>query len=279
MTPFEKDRKPFGERDRKPAGEFEKKQRRLEPKEPEELPENMIYGRNPVMEAVKSGRDIEKILMAKGEISGSLKEIMARARDKKIVVQQIDRARMDQLTAHHQGVIAYVSAAQYSTVEEILETAKQRGEDPFVVVLDGITDPHNVGAIARSALCAGAHGLIVAQRRASGLTPAAVKTSAGAFEYLKTAKVTNIARTLEELKEQGLWVFGAAMNGEAYTKTDLTGPIALVIGAEGDGISRLVLEKCDRIVSIPLLGPLDSLNASCAAAILMYEVVRARGQA
>ena len=244
-----------------------------------ELPENLIYGRNPVLEALKSGRAIEKILMARGEIAGSLKEIMARARDRKIVVQQIDRSRLDQIVDHHQGVAAYVSAASYSTVEEIMAYAREKDEPPFIVVLDGITDPQNVGAIARTALCAGAHGMIVAARRASGLTPAAVKTSAGAFEYLKTAKVTNIARTLDELKNHGLWVFGAAMSGQDYTKTDFTGPAALVIGAEGEGISRLVLEKCDHIVSIPLFGPLDSLNASCAAAVLLYEVVRARGQA
>ena len=184
---------------------------------------------------------------------------------------------MDQIAPHNQGVVAYASAAKYSTVEDILETARQRGEAPFVVVLDGVTDPHNVGAIARTALCAGAHGMIVASRRAAGLTPAAVKVSAGAFEYLKTAKVANIGQTLEGLKKEGLWVFGAAMTGQNYTQTNFSGPVALVIGAEGDGISRLVLEKCDHVVSIPLSGPLDSLNASCAAAVLLYEVARTRG--
>lgn len=241
-----------------------------------QTPENLIYGRNPVREALKSGRDIEKILMAKGEITGSLKEILGKARARGVVVQEVDRIHLDRLAQGHQGVCAYVSAASYCTIDDIFQEARSRGEPPFLVLLDGITDPQNVGAIARSAECAGAHGLVLCQRRAAGLTPAAVKTAAGALEFLKVAKVVNMARTVKELQEKGVWVFAADAVGEDYAKVDFSGPIALVVGDEGEGVSRLVLETCDRVVSLPLLGRIASLNASCAAAVLLYEVVRAR---
>ena len=243
----------------------------------EAMPENILAGRNPIREAIKAGRTMEKILVARGELSGSAREIVAKAREAGIVVQEVDRARLDAIYPSHQGMLAFVSAASYSTVEEILELAETRGEDPFVVLLDGITDPHNLGAVIRTAECCGAHGVIVPERRSVGLTPAAVKAAAGATEYMKVAKVVNLNRTLELLKQRGLWVIGADMAGEPFDKADLTGPIALVIGAEGEGISSLVLKNCDRTVSLPMKGKIESLNASVAAGVLMYAVMTARG--
>lgn len=244
----------------------------------EPLPrENMLSGRNPIREAIKSGRDMEKLLVAKGELSGSAREIVAMAREAHIVVQVVDRARLDEMTQHHQGMIAFASAFRYATVEDILQKAKEKGEDPLLVVLDGITDPHNLGAIIRSAECAGAHGVVIPERRAVGLTPAAVKASAGAVEYLPVARVGNLSRFMETLKAQGIWITAADMAGEPYAKADLTGPLALVIGAEGGGVSRLVLSGCDRRVALPICGKIDSLNASVAAGVLLYEIRRQRG--
>ncbi|MGI5899071.1 MAG: 23S rRNA (guanosine(2251)-2'-O)-methyltransferase RlmB [Christensenellales bacterium] len=239
-------------------------------------PENLIFGRNPVMEALKSGREIEKILMAKGDMNGSMHEILARARARLIPVQEVDRQKIDGMAQGHQGVCAYVSAAKYYSVDEIIAGARDSGQEPLLVLLDGITDPQNTGAIARSAECAGAHGVVFPSRRSAGLTPVSAKAAAGAFEYIKPARVTNLARTIDELKEMGVWVFGADMQGEDYRSVDFSGPLAIVIGAEGDGLSRLVREKCDRLVSLPVVGKIDSLNASCAAALLLYEALRAR---
>ena len=241
-----------------------------------EAPENVLVGRNPIREALRSGHDIEKLLIARGELIGSAREIVGMARERRIVVQEVDRTRLDAIAPNHQGMIAFASAFAYSTVEDMLETARARGEDPFLILLDGVTDPHNLGAIIRSAECAGAHGVIVPERRAVGLTPAAVKASAGAVEHLKVARVGNLARLIEQLKEKGIWTYAAVMEGESYDHMDLTGPIALVIGAEGEGVSRLVKETCDKRVSLPIRGQIDSLNASVAAGILMYAVVRAR---
>ncbi len=241
------------------------------------MPENLLVGRNPIREAIKSGRSIEKILVARGELSGSAREIIAKAKEARVIVQEVDRSRLDEIYPNHQGMLAFVSAAEYSSVEDILDYARQKGQDPFIILLDGITDPHNLGAIIRTAECCGAHGVIVPERRSVGLTPAAVKASAGAVEYMKVAKVTNLNRTLELLKQNGLWVTGADMQGEPYDKADFSGPVALVIGAEGEGISNLVLKNCDRTVSLPVLGEISSLNASVAAGVLMYAVVRARG--
>lgn len=241
-----------------------------------EAPENLLVGRNPIREAVKSGRDIERLLIARGELIGSAREIVAMARDRRIVVQEVDRVRLDAIAPNHQGMVAFASAFQYSTLEEMLELAKERGEDPFLVILDGVTDPHNLGAVIRSAECAGAHGVLIPERRAVGLTPAAAKASAGAIEHLKVARIMNMSRLVEQLKTLGVWTYAATMDGEPYDRVNLSGPIALIVGSEGDGVSRLVQEKCDAQISLPINGKIDSLNASVAAGILMYAIVRAR---
>lgn len=238
--------------------------------------ENLLSGRNPIREALKAGRDIEKLLVARGELSGSAREIVQMAKEKRVPVQEVDRARLDAITPNHQGMLAFASAYQYSTVEAMLALAEERGEAPFLVLLDGLTDPHNLGAIIRTAECAGAHGVIVQERRAVGLTPAAVKASAGAVEYLPVARVTNLANTIEVLKAKNIWVYAADMDGEDYAKTDFSGGVALVIGAEGEGVGRRVLDVCDKTVSLPIKGKLDSLNASVAAGVLMYAVMRQR---
>lgn len=242
----------------------------------ERRPDNVIAGRNAVTEALRSGREIEKILIADGS-EGSISKIVALAKERGISVRFEDRRALDRITDEvHQGVVAYAAAAKYSSVSEILRTAEERGEDPFIMILDDIEDPHNLGAIMRTAECAGAHGIIIGKDRAAGLTETVAKASAGAIEYMKVAQVTNIARTVDQLKEKGVWIAACDMDGDEYTKADLTGAIGLVIGNEGKGISRLVREKCDFVVSIPMVGKISSLNASNAAAILMYEVVRQR---
>ena len=239
-------------------------------------PENLLAGRNPIREAIKAGRDIEKLMVARGDLSGSAREIVAKAREAGIVVQEVDRARLDAIYQGHQGMIAFVSAAAYAELDDIFEAAAERGEEPFVVVLDGITDPHNLGAIIRTAECAGAHGVVIPERRSVGLTPAAVKASAGACEYMNVVRVTNINRALDTLKDRGLWIVGATMDGEDAFKADLTGPIAIVIGAEGEGIAELTLKKCDLRLSLPMKGHIESLNASVAAGVMMYAVANAR---
>ena len=243
--------------------------------------ENQVEGRNAVLEVFKSGRDIEKIIVAKGNTEGTIRRIMAMAADKGVVLQQVERKRLDEMsqTKNHQGVIAIVSSHSYVSVEDILEKAKNKGKDPFIIILDEITDPHNFGAILRTADAAGADGVIISKRRSVGLTATVAKTSAGAIEYVPVAKVTNIANTIEDLKKAGLWIACTDMDGKSYFESDLKGPIALVIGSEGDGVSRLVKEKCDFTVSIPMYGQISSLNASVAAALFMYEVVRQRGNA
>jgi len=237
----------------------------------------VLAGRNPIREAIKSGRDMERLLVAKGELSGSAREIVSMAREKHIVVQVVDRSRLDEITPNHQGMIAFASAFRYSQVEDMLALAAERGEDPLLVLLDGVTDPHNLGAVIRSAECAGAHGVIVPERRAVGLTPAAVKASAGAVEYLPVARAGNLTRLIGELQEKGIWVAAADMGGSPYAAASLTGPLAIVIGAEGGGVSRLVLERCDLRLALPICGKIDSLNASVAAGVFLYEVRRQRG--
>lgn len=241
-----------------------------------EMPENLLVGRNPIREAIKAGREIEKLLVAKGDLSGSAREIVAKAHEARIVVQEVDRSRLDAIYPNHQGLIAYTSAARYAQLEDIFDRAAERHEDPFIVILDGVTDPHNLGAIIRTAECVGAHGVIVPERRSAGLTPAAVKAAAGGCEYMNVVRVVNLNRTLEELKERGVWIVGTTLSGENALRADLTGPIALVIGSEDTGIAELTLKKCDRLLSLPMAGHLDSLNASVAAGVMMYAVMNAR---
>ena len=243
---------------------------------------NIIMGRNPVKEAIKSGRSIDRILVTK-EHDGSLSEILELAREAKLVVRDVDRAKLDEIcmpfghngrTGNHQGILAYIPGAEYCELADILELARERGEEPFVILLDGVEDPHNLGSIIRSAECAGAHGVVIPKRRSATVTAAVVKTSAGATEHMKIARVTNLVSAIAELKESGVWVAGADMGGGSVYKADLKGAFALVVGAEGAGISRLVKEKCDFVVSIPLKGEMESLNAAVAAAVIMFEKVR-----
>lgn len=270
------ERKPAAERrpamDRRPAPAFRAY-------EEQETPENLLTGRNPIREALKSGRDIEKLLVQKGELSGSAREIVQKARELHVIVQEVEKARLDELAPHHQGMIAYASAYQYSTIDAMLEEAAEKNEAPFLILLDGVTDPHNLGAIIRSAECVGAHGVIVPERRSVGLTPAAVKASAGAIEHMKVARVINLNRTIEDLQKKGVWAYALTMDGEDYEKVNFEGGVALVVGAEGEGVSRLTLETCDQKVSLPMKGAIDSLNASVAAGIVMYRVLSSRSKA
>lgn len=238
---------------------------------------DMITGRNAVLEALKSDREIEKLIVAKGA-EGSIRKITGMAKDKKIPVQYREKAALDRIVGRnsHQGVIAQVSEYTYCTLDDILRRAEERGEDPFIMILDGLEDPHNLGAVMRTAECCGAHGIVIPKRRSAGITETVAKASAGAVEYMLCARVSNIGQAIDQLKERGMWVAACDMGGKAYTEQDLTGSLAVVIGSEGTGISRLVREKCDFVVSIPMKGKITSLNASNAAAILMYEVVRQR---
>ncbi|MEE0797056.1 MAG: 23S rRNA (guanosine(2251)-2'-O)-methyltransferase RlmB [Anaerovoracaceae bacterium] len=237
---------------------------------------NVIFGRNPVIEALRSGRQIEKILVSSSE--GSVRQIAAMAKEKSIPVIKTERKALDRLSGgvSHQGVAAFTGAYGYASWQDVLDRAESSGEEPFVIILDGIEDPHNLGAIMRTAECAGAHGIILPKRNSCGLTETVAKTSAGAVEYMPCVRVTNIGRTVEELKEQGFWTAACDMGGQEYYKADLTGRLAVVIGGEGHGISRLVREKCDFVVSMPMKGRITSLNASNAAAVIMYEVRRQR---
>lgn len=239
---------------------------------------DIIAGRNPVFEAVKSGRSIDKILIAKGAKNGAVIGILAKAKERKIPVKEVDSKKLDFLSggAVHQGIVATASIKEYSSIEDIFALAEERNEPPFIVVLDEIEDPHNLGAIIRSAECAGAHGVIIPERRSATLNYTVGKASAGAVEYLPVARVTNIAKCIDSLKEKNVWVFGADMDGTDYRECDFSGGVALVIGNEGKGMSRLVREHCDSIVSLPVKGHIDSLNASVAAGILMYRVAESR---
>lgn len=244
----------------------------------EEYNENQLEGRNAVFELLKSGRDVEKILVQSGNVEGSIKRIVAQAAEKGMIIQEVSRRKLDEIsqTKNHQGVIALTSAYQYVEVEQLLERAKEKNESPFLIILDEITDPHNLGAVLRSAECAGVHGVIIPKRRSVGLNAVVGKTSAGAVEYMPVARVTNIVKTMEYLKKEGLWIACADMDGVDYFDSDLKGSIAIVVGSEGKGVSRLVKENCDFTVSIPMYGKISSLNASVAAGLLMYEVVRQR---
>lgn len=277
------DRKPYKSRDSVKAEEAntpvaaEKAEERAQ----DELP-NILMGRNPVKEAIKNGRSIDRILVLK-QTDGSLREIIGLARDANILVQETDRAKLDELcmpfgygerTGNHQGIVAFVPGVDYVELSDILEEAKAKNEPPFIILLDSIEDPHNLGSIIRSAECAGAHGVVITKRRSASLTAAACKASAGAVEYVKVARVSNLAGAIDRLKDEGLWIAGADMSGTKMHEANMSGAIGLVIGSEGKGISRLIREKCDFLVSVPMKGKLDSLNAAVAAAILMFEKQR-----
>lgn len=237
-----------------------------------------IEGRNAVLEAFRSGKPVDKLFVLDGCQDGPVRTIVREAKKQDTIINYIPRERLDQMsqTGKHQGVIAYAAAYEYARVEDMLELAKKRGEAPFLFLLDNIEDPHNLGAIIRTANLAGAHGVIIPKRRAVGLTATVAKASAGALNYTPVAKVTNLGKTIEELKKQGIWFVCADMGGDLMYRMDLRGPMGLVIGNEGEGVSRLVKEKCDFIASIPMKGDIDSLNASVAAGVLAYEIVRQR---
>lgn len=237
-----------------------------------------IEGRNAVLEAFRSGKTIDKLFVLDGCQDGPVKSIIREAKKTDTIINFVDKERLDRLagTGHHQGVVAQVAAYEYAEVEDILKAAKDKGEAPFIFILDEIEDPHNLGAIIRTANQAGAHGVIIPKRRAVGLTATVAKTSAGAINYTPVAKVTNISKTIEDLKKQGIWFVCADMDGTTMYDLNLTGPIGLVIGNEGSGVGRLVKEKCDFVASIPMKGDIDSLNASVAAGVLAYEIVRQR---
>ena len=244
-----------------------------------EIKSLVIEGRNAVMEALRSGRSVDKLYVLDGCQDGPVRSIIRAARKSDTIINFVEKSRLDQLseTGHHQGVIAITASYDYATVEDILEKARSKGEAPFILLLDNIEDPHNLGAIIRTANLAGAHGVIIPKRRAAGLTATVARTSAGALNYTPVAKVTNMAKTIEDLKKEGLWFVCADMGGTRMYDLDLKGPIGLVIGNEGDGVSKLVREKCDFIASIPMKGDIDSLNASVAAGVLAFEIVRQRG--
>ncbi len=237
-----------------------------------------IEGRNAVLEAFRSGRCVDKLFILDGCQDGPVRTIAREARKKDTIINYVSKERLDQLseTKVHQGVIAQVAAYEYSTVEDILARAQEKGEAPFLILLDNVEDPHNLGAIIRTANLAGAHGVIIPKRRSVGLTSTVARTSAGAIHYTPVAKVTNLVRTIEELKEKGIWFVCADMGGESMYQLNLTGPIGLIVGNEGEGVSRLVREACDFTASIPMKGDIDSLNASVAAGVLAYEIVRQR---
>ena len=239
--------------------------------------DDQVEGRNSVLELLESEKDINKIFISRGDRQGSINKIIGKARDNKVVIVEVDKKKLDEMsqTGNHQGVIAIVPPFEYCDVDDILEVAKERKEDPFIVILDGIEDPHNLGAIIRTAETAGAHGVIIQKRRAVGVNSTVNKSSAGAVEYMKVARVNNITETINYLKEQGLWIIGTDMDTDRYYyNQDMTGPIAIVIGSEGFGMSRLVKENCDILVKIPMKGNITSLNASVSAGIVIYEVVK-----
>lgn len=240
--------------------------------------EFIIEGRNAVLEAFRAGKTIDKLFVLDGCQDGTVKSILREAKKTDTIINFVDKERLDRLanSGHHQGVVAQAAAYEYAEVEDILNAAKEKGEAPFIFILDEIEDPHNLGAIIRTANLCGAHGVIIPKRRAVGLTATVAKTSAGAVNYTPVAKVTNIAKTIEELKKEGMWFVCADMDGQTMYDLNLTGPIGLVIGNEGAGVSRLVKEKCDFTASIPMKGDIDSLNASVAAGVLAYEIVRQR---
>ena len=246
-----------------------------------ELPEDMVAGRNAVMEALKGSRSVNKLMIANGSTEGSIKEIIAVAKEKGVNIQYWDRSKLDSIARgiRHQGVLAQVAPVQYAELEDILQVAKDRNEPPFIVLLDELEDPHNLGAILRTADAAGVHGVLIPKHRSCPLSATVAKTSAGAVEHVPVARVGNLVQTIKKLKQEGLWVAAADMDGKDYYDTDLTGPMLLIIGSEGQGVGRLVKEQCDFVVRIPMVGKINSLNASVAGSILMYEAMKQRRKA
>ena len=265
---FSKDRNNYGKRK---ADSFREDVR-------EEINECLVSGRNAVRELLMGERDIDKIFVQRGEREGSITQILAIAAEKRVPIIEVDKQKLDNMTqgGRHQGVVALAAEHNYSDLDDIFAYAEEKGEKPFIIMLDGVEDPHNLGAIIRSAECCGAHGIIIPKRRAVGLTPTVSKAAAGATEYMRVARVTNLAQTVDELKERGMWIYAADMGGEEYYKADLKGSVCVVMGSEGFGISRLVREKCDFTLSIKLHGRVNSMNVSCAAAIILAEVARQR---
>lgn len=246
-----------------------------------ELSEDMVAGRNAVMEALKGSRSVNKLMIANGSTEGSIKEIIAVAKEKGVNIQYWDRSKLDSIARgiRHQGVLAQVAPVQYAELEDILQVAKDRNEPPFIVLLDELEDPHNLGAILRTADAAGVHGVLIPKHRSCPLSATVAKTSAGAVEHVPVARVGNLVQTIKKLKQEGLWVAAADMDGKDYYATDLTGPLLLIIGSEGQGVGRLVKEQCDFVVRIPMVGKINSLNASVAGSILMYEAMKQRRKA
>ena len=241
--------------------------------------EDLVEGRNAVIELLKSDKTIEQLFVANGKMEGSINKILGLAKDKGVIVKEVDRKKLDLMseTKAHQGVIAQITPFKYNTVEEILDFAKQKGENPFIVILDELEDPHNLGSIVRTAELCGVHGIIIPKRRNVGVTATVYKSSVGAIEYMKIAKVTNINNTIDELKAKNVWVYGADINGEDYSyETNFDGACAIVIGNEGKGMTKLTKSKCDKLVKIPMVGKINSLNASVAGGIMMYEVLKGR---
>ena len=251
---------------------------REDTREDDRLNPDFITGRNAVLEALRNERSMESINIAKGENKGSILKIIAMAKDQGIPVKEVSTVKLDSMSggAPHQGVIGIASAHEYATMEDLFARAEEKGENPFFIICDELEDPHNLGAVIRTAEAAGAHGIIIPKRRSAGLTPVVYKTSAGAVEYLPVVRVANLASTMEELKEKGVWIYAADMDGENWCSVDYTGSVALVIGSEGRGVGRLIKDQCDFLVSMPMNGKITSLNASVAAGILMYEVARQR---
>ena len=258
--------------------DYMNKNRDKSPMDNPELPEDMLAGRNAVMEALKGSSRINRLMVADGSSEGSIRELIAVAKEKGVPVQFLERSKLDSMAKgiRHQGVLAQVSPVEYVELEDILSKAREKQEDPFIILLDELEDPHNLGAILRSADAAGAHGVIIPKRRSCPLSATVAKTSAGAVEHVPVARIGNIVQTIKALKEEGLWVAGADMDGKNYYEADLTGPLLLVVGSEGQGIGRLVKEQCDFIVRIPMLGAINSLNASVAGSVLMFEVTKQR---
>lgn len=276
-----KNRKRTQGSNRKPVDKNSQNQKKAGSSINTELPEDVLIGRNAVIEAIRSGRGINKLLIADGDKEGSVKEVISLAKEQGIVIQFVERSKIEGIAGglRHQGVLAYVAPVAYSDLETILQAAENKGEAPFLLLLDELEDPHNLGALLRTADATGVHGVLIPKRRSVPLTATVAKTSAGAVEYVPVARIGNIAQTLRKLKDKGFWVAGADMDGsQNYYEADLTGPLVLVVGSEGHGMSRLTKEQCDFIVKMPMVGKINSLNASVAGSILMYESMRQRLQ-